>query len=182
MSGSLERTSDIGEKRRALVQELRAIEQEWSRVRAGLAALGPGERLPGLHLVVGVAGGRALVPGARIAEIARVVAFDGAPGAPPWVLGSFVWRGRPAVAVDLGARLGGAPASSLDAIMVILDGSPTVALVVDEVRGLAEDPVLADGVPDEAHAPLLVGACRVEDEALPVVAPGVLEREVQEQT
>lgn len=175
--------SDIGEKRRALVKELRAIEQQWSRVRAGLVALGPGERLPGLHLVVGVAGGRALLPGARIAEIARIVALDGVPGAAPWVLGSFVWRGRPAVAVDLGARLGSAPASSLDAIMVILDGSPTVALVVEEVRGLAEDPLLADGAAgDEVRAPLLVGACRVDDEALPVVAPEVLEREVQEQT
>ncbi len=173
--------SDIPERRRALVQELRAIEQRWSRVRAGLVALGPGERLPGLHLVVGMAGGRALLPGVRIAEIARIVACDRIPGSAPWVLGGFVWRGRPAMAVDLGARLGGEPASSLDAIMVVLDGTPTVALVVDEVRGLAEDPLLADGVAgEEARSPVVIGACRVDDDALPVVAPEVLERETQE--
>lgn len=170
-----------GDRRRALVQELRAIEQQWSRARAGLAALGPGERLPGLHLVVGVAGGRALLPGARIAEIARIVACDRIPGSAPWLLGGFVWRGRPALAIDLGARLGGAPASSLDAIMVILDGAPTVALVVDEVRGLAEDPLLADRVAgEEARSPLVIGACRVDDDALPVVAPEFLEHEAQE--
>lgn len=173
-------THEGGARRRALVQELRAVEREWLRVRAGLAALGPGERLPGLHLVVGLGSGRVLLPCARVAEVARVVACDPIPGAPPWVVGAFVWRGHPAVAVDLEARLGGAPASSLEAMMVILDGSPTVAVVVAEIRGLTEDPLLADAVPDGAAQRFVLGACRVDDEALPVLAPELLEREAQE--
>jgi hypothetical protein len=63
--------------------------------------------------------------------------------------------------------------------MVILDGAPTVALVVDEVRGLVEDPLLAEGAAAvDGH--LVVGACRVGDEAVPVVALEVLERELRE--
>lgn len=173
------RVSEVAARRRALVRELRAIEREHRRVREGLAALGPGERLPGQFLVACAAGGRVLVPAARIAELARRVALDRVPGAPPWVLGAFVWRGRPAVALDLGARLGGAPARSLDAMMVILDGAPTVALVVDELQGLVEEPLLADGAEGEA-AHLFLGACRVEDQAVPVLAPELLERDAVE--
>ena len=172
-------THDGGARRRALVQELHAIEREWLRVRAGLVELGPGERLPGLHLVVGLSSGRMLLPCARVAEIARIVACEPIPGAPPWVLGTFVWRGRPAVAVDLEARLGGAPATSLAAMMVILDGAPTVAVVVAEARGLVEDPLLADGGPEGEGRRFVLGACRVDDEAVPVLAPELLEREAQ---
>ncbi len=173
-------TAEVGARRRALLQELRAVEREWARVRAGLAELGPGERLPGLDLVVGLAQGRFLLPCDRVAEVARVVACDPVAGAPPWVLGTFVWRGRPAVAVDLGARLGGAPASSLEAMMVILDGTPTLALVVAEIRGLAEDPVLAETAREPGVERFVLGACRVDDGAVPVLAPERLEREAQE--
>jgi purine-binding chemotaxis protein CheW len=172
-------TSDVGARRRALLEELRAIEQEHLRVRAGLAALGPGEPLPGLHLVASVSGQRLLVPGIRIAEVARLVACDPIPGAAPWILGGFVWRGQPAVAVDLGRRLGGARAPSLDAMMVILDGAPTVALVVDEVGALAEDPLVAESGGGMGETSLYLGACRVDEQAIPVVAPEALEREVR---
>jgi chemotaxis signal transduction protein len=173
-------TAGASARRRALVQELRAIEREWSRVRAGLAELGPGERLPGLHLVVELSAGRLLIPCARVAEMARIVACEPIPGAPPWVIGAFVWRGRPGVAADLSARLGGDRAASIEAIMVVLDGAPTVALVVDGVRGLVEDPLLADGTSDGPHQRLVAGACRVDDEAVPVLSPEALERELQE--
>jgi chemotaxis signal transduction protein len=173
-------TADPGARRRALVNELRAIEREWARVRAGLAELGPGERLPGLHLVVELGAGRLLLPCARVAEIARVVACEPVPGAPPWVLGTFVWRGRPALAADLGARLGGERAASLEALMVILDGTPSVALVVQGVRGLVEDPLLADGASEGPSGRVVLGACRVEDDAVPALAPEALERELQE--
>ncbi len=173
-------THDGAARRRALLEELRAVEREWARVRAGLAELGPGEPLPGLYLVVGLGSGRFLLPCDRVAEIARVVACDPVAGAPPWALGAFVWRGRPALAVDLGARLGGAPASSLEAMMVILDGTPTVALVVSEIRGLTEDPLLADGAAERSGGSFVLGTCRVDDEAVPVLAPELLERGVQE--
>ncbi len=173
--GSGAASPDPGGLRRALLDELRTIESAWRRVRAGLVELGPGQTLPGLHLRVRVAGGHVLLPAARIAEIARVVAFEHLPGSPSWLAGSFVWRGAPAVAVDLGARLGAEPSSSLDAVMVILDGTPTVALLVDEVRDLAEDPVIGDA-PD-AEAPLFVGTCRTDDLAVPLLAVEMLERE-----
>jgi chemotaxis protein histidine kinase CheA len=169
-----------GVLRRVLLDELRAVEREWQRVRAGLAGLGPGEKLPGLHLLVRVGGGHVLLPAARIAEIARVVAFDPIPGAPPWLSGAFVWRGTPSLAVDLGARLGAEPSTSLDAVMVILDGAPTVALLVEEVRGLWEDPVIGDGGGEGAKSPVFAGTCQVGGEAVPLLAIGVLEREVGE--
>jgi purine-binding chemotaxis protein CheW len=172
-------TSEAGARRRALLDALRAIEQERLRIGAGLAALGPGAPLPGLHLVARVSGQALLVPGSRIAEVARLVACDPIPGAAGWMLGGFVWRGRPAVAVDLGRRLGGARAASLDAIMVILDGAPTVALVVEEVGELAEDPMLAENDAGGAGASPWAGSCRVGDEVLPLLAPEAIEIEAR---
>jgi purine-binding chemotaxis protein CheW len=174
-------THDLGARRRAAFEELRALEREYVRARAQLLALGPGAPLPGLHLLVGITGSRVLLPGHRVAEVARVVACDPIPSSPPWVLGSFVWRGRPAVAVDLGERLGSARATSLDALMVILDGTPTLALVVEEIRGLVEDPLVAEReVGDGAPSVLVLGACRVDEEAVPVLVLEALEREVEE--
>jgi purine-binding chemotaxis protein CheW len=175
--GSGAPSANSGERRRVLLDELRAVEREWTRVRAGLADLGPGETLPGLHLRVGVAGGHVLLPAARIAEIARVVAFDAIPGAPAWLRGGFVWRGAPAVAVDLGARLGAEVNTSLDAVMVILDGTPTVALLVDEVRDLSVDPIIGEAPGEES--PLFAGTCRADDRAVPLLALQVIEGEAR---
>jgi purine-binding chemotaxis protein CheW len=119
-----------------------------------------------------------LLPGARIAEIAHVVAFEPLPAAPTWLRGGFVWRGAPALAVDLGARLGAAPSASLDAVMVILNGAPTVALLVDEVRGLTEDPVIGDESGEGVAHSLFAGTCRAEGDAVPLLAVESLEREV----
>jgi purine-binding chemotaxis protein CheW len=172
-------TSEVGARYPPLLDELRTIELERLRIGAGLAALGPGARLPGLHLVAKVSGRPLLVPGTRIAEVARVVACDPIPGAAAWILGSFVWRGQPAVAVDVGLRLGGTRAASIDAMMVILDGAPAVALVVEDVGALAEDPILCEHDTGGPGAGLWVGSCRVGDEALPLLAPEALEREVR---
>jgi chemotaxis signal transduction protein len=177
--GARAATEDARARRRALVEELRAIEESWLRVRTGLAALGPGERLPGLHLLVKVAGRRMLLPADRVGEIARIVACEPIPGTAPWVLGSFVWRGQPAVAVDLATRLGGAPAVGLERAMIVLDGAPAVALVVEDVLGLVEDPILAEADGGGGAAPV-VGACRLDEEAVAIVAPEVVEREVRE--
>lgn len=174
--GSIEREG--AEARRAtLRRELRDAEDACQRLRAGLLALGPGARLPGLHLVAAVGGAQVVIPGARIAEIAPVVACDPVPGAPAWVSGSFLWRGRPAVAIDLAARLGAPASTAPDAILVVLDGEPTVALLVPEVCGLAEDPDLADAAADSAMGPFL-GVCALDGRTLPLLAPEALEREV----
>jgi purine-binding chemotaxis protein CheW len=119
-----------------------------------------------------------LLPGARIAEIAHVVAFEPLPAAPRWLRGGFVWRGAPAVAVDLGARLGASTNASLDAVMVILNGAPTVALLVDEVRGLTEDPILGDVTDDGPDVSPFAGTCRADGDAVPLLAVERLEREV----
>jgi len=175
-------TSEAMARRSALLRELGAIEREQLRVRAGLAALGPGARLPGLHLVVGVAGGQVILPGSRIAEIALRVACDSVPGTPPWLLGSFVWRGRPALAIDLARRLGGVAAPPLGSVMVILDGEVPVALVVDEVRGLAEEPVLSDdGGGAEEHG-LFLGACLIDGAGVAILAPEAIEQDVRRLT
>jgi purine-binding chemotaxis protein CheW len=170
---------DPRQVRLALLEELRAVEAQWQRVRAGLVELGPGAPLPGLYLRVRAAGGHVLVAAARIAEIARVVAFEPVPGSPTWCRGAFVWRGAPALAVDLGARLGAAPCTSLDAVMVILEGVPTVALLVDEVRNLVEDPLLGDGGGEPSGASVFLGTCRADGEAVPLLAIEALEREVK---
>lgn len=167
-------------QRSAILDALRANEREHLRLRAGLVALGQGLRLPGLHLAVGVGRARLLVPSARVGEVALRVALDQVPGAPAWLAGSFLWRGRPALAVDLAVRLGGPPCQGRDAMLVILDGEPPVALLVDEVLGLVEDPLLVETREDAGPAQrLLLGACAVEGEALGVLAPEVLEQEVR---
>lgn len=165
-------------QRGAILDALRANAREHARLRAGLVALGPDQRLPGLYLAVVAGGGRLLVPGARVAEVALRVALDPVPGGPAWLAGAFLWRGRPARAVDLGARLGAAPCRRQDALLVILDGEPPVAMLVDEVQGLVEDPLVAEA--REAGAPssrLLLGACAVEGEAVQVLAPEVVEQD-----
>lgn len=173
--------AEPGASRSALLEALRANEREHQRLRAGLVALGPGQRLPGSYLVVGVAGGRVLVPGARVAEVALRVAFEPVPGGPPWLKGSFLWRGRPALAADLGARLGGSACAARDAMLVVLDGEPTVALLVEKVLCLVEQPLLADAAEGADPASrLFLGSCRVEAEAIPLLAPEAVERDVRE--
>jgi purine-binding chemotaxis protein CheW len=173
-------TSDAGAQRSAILDALRANEREHLRLRAGLVALGAGQRLPGLYLAVAAAGGRLLVPAARIAEVALRVALDPVPGSPAWLPGSFLWRGRPALAVDLGARLGAAPCRGKDALLVILDGEPPVALLVDAVLGLVEDPLLSDTRDDgRPSGRLFLGACALEAEAVEVLAPEVVEQDVR---
>jgi purine-binding chemotaxis protein CheW len=174
-------TAEPGASRSAILEALRANEREHLRLRAGLVAFGPGQRLPGSYLLVGVDGGRVLLPGARVAEVALRVAFDPVPGGPPWLRGSFLWRGRPALAADLGARLGGAACTVRDAMLVVLDGEPTVALLVDKVHRLVEHPLLADAAEGAGPAArLFLGSCSVEAETIPLLAPEVLERDARE--
>lgn len=160
--------------RASLVERLRLLEEELSRAQGELAAIG-GEALPGLHLVVEAAGRRGLLPAGRVQEVVRLVATEPVPGAPPHVLGTFVCRGQPVVAVDLAALLGVRRLPALDAQIAVLAGAPAVGLVVDRIQGLLERPTLhAAG---HAEAPgwegsrLVGGLCIVGGEVLPLLDP-----------
>src|SRR6266545_1934018 len=104
--------------RASLVAEVRRLEDALQRTQAELLALG-GETLPGLHLAVEAAGRRGLVAAGRVSEVVRLVATAPLAGAPPHVLGTFVCRGAPVLAVDLAALLGAAHEPGIDAQIVI---------------------------------------------------------------
>ncbi len=160
--------------RATLVERLRQLEEELSRAQGELAAVG-GEQLPGLHLVVEAAGRRGLLPAGRIQEIVRLVATEPIPGAPPFILGTFVCRGVPVVAVDLAGLLGVWRTPALDAQIAVLSGSPAVGLVFDRIQGLHERPVLhaagREEIPGWEGSRLVVGLCTVAGEVLPLLDP-----------
>jgi purine-binding chemotaxis protein CheW len=170
------RPEDATATRESLVAELRTLEDRLQRAQARLLELG-GESVPGLYLAVEVAGRRGLLPTARVAEIVQLVATTPLAGAPPHVLGSFVYRGGPVVAVDLGALLrGDRREPGLDAQIVILAGAPPVGLVVDHVERLVDAPRRFSG--DTADAPeawrgsaFVTGYCVEDGEVLPLLDP-----------
>jgi purine-binding chemotaxis protein CheW len=172
--------------RDALVAELRSLEGRLQRAQAELLALG-GVALPGLHLLVDAGGARGLIAGARVSEVVRLVATTPLAGAPPHVLGTFVCRGAPVLAVDLAAALGVRREPPLDAQIVILTGAARVGLVVDRIERLLDGPRVFEGdVEGKAHAAwsgsgLVAGLCVDGGEVLPLVDPtplvaGVAER------
>ncbi len=170
------------ERRLALQRRLADLASELHRVERDLVALGPGERLPGLHLLVEAAGHRALVAASEVQEIVRLVAFAPIPGAPRHALGTFVFRGRPVVALDLASFLSVARVPSLDAHVVVLGGARALGLVVDGVRAVVDAPLLVEGEAASAWGGtrLVAGLCRVGDEALPLLGLGALARAVEE--
>jgi purine-binding chemotaxis protein CheW len=164
--------------RAALVAEVRRHEEALRRAHRELLAAG-GERLPGIHLVFTAGGLSGVLPTAKVVEVVRLVATTPLAGAPPHVLGTFVCRGEPVVAVDLAALLAGVRREPpIDAEIVVLAGVPAVGLVVDRVQRIVDGPVLFDG--DAALAtpagwrgsPLVVGLCVDGGEVLPLVDPG----------
>ena len=169
--------------RAGLVDRLRHLEEELAQAQGALAAIG-GEALPGLHLVVEAAGRRGLLPAARVREIVRMVATEPVAGAPPSVLGTFVCRGVPVVAVDLAALLGVRRQVALDAQIAVLAGTPAVGLVFDRIQGLHERPVLhaagREALPGWEESRLVVGLCTVAGEVLPLLDPSPVIASVRE--
>ncbi len=169
----------LGVSRAALVAELRRLEDALLGAQQRLVALG-GEALPGLHLLVETAGRRGILPTARVVEIVRLVSTTPLPGAPPHVLGTFVLRGAPVVAVNVAAAIGERHEPTLDAQIVILAGSPMVGLVVDRVDRTVESPRLFDGnavegMPEEwRDSPLVAGLCVVDGQSIPLLDPSPL--------
>lgn len=170
--------------RASLVERLRLLEEELSKAQGELAAIG-GEQLPGLHLVVEAAGRRGLLPAGRVQEVVRLVATDPIPGAPPSILGTFVCRGVPVVAVDLAGLLGVSRPPALDAQIAVLVGSPSVGLVLDRIMGLHERPVLHaaghEEVPGWEGSRLVSGLCTTGGEVLPLLDPTPVIASVREE-
>lgn len=156
-----------------LRRRLGQLEAELANVYAQLSQLGPGETLPGLYLLIETYGFRAALPASQVLEIVRLVETTPLPCAPAHVLGTFLYRGEPVVALDLD-RFVGAPAGEpeLDAHMIVLAASRTVALVVERVKALIEAPTLAEA-PKDAPAwlssPLVSALCHAEQELVPVL-------------
>jgi purine-binding chemotaxis protein CheW len=166
--------------RASLVAEVRRLEGELKRAQGALVALG-GETIPGMHLVIEAAGRRGVLPAGRVSEVVRLVATAPLAGVPAHVLGTFVCRGAPVVAVDLSAvLLGAARVPPIDAQIVILAGTPAVGLVVDRVIRLLDGPRLyegdvAAGTPEAWRgSPLVAGLCVEDGEVLPLLDPAPL--------
>ena len=169
--------SMVAQSRRFSVEErLRQLEEEQARLRQELTMLAGGElRLPGMYLTVDAAGTSALMDTESVQEVVRLVELEPLPGAPEHVAGTFVYRGSPAVVVDLAALLGVKREASLDAHLVVCGGARTVALLVDRVRDLVESPVLVDGTPDGSEplpwdaSGLMAGLCRTPEGVRPLL-------------
>ena len=162
---------------RALRGRVRALEDELLRTRRDLAELAPGEE-PALLLLCEVAGQLVALPGLAVREIVWFVELTPVPAAPAAVLGGFLYRGEPALALDL-ARLSGVTREpALEAQLVILGASTLVAAVVDSVRSLVHAPFLGGAAEESGPLPAgyLAGVCRHEGKAIPVLAPEALAR------
>lgn len=175
MAGSSSMTAEAQARRTSVQKRLASLEEEVVRLRRELATLGETQRLPGLYLTVEVAGASALLPVEAVLEVVRLVAIDPLPAARPHVRGTMLYRGSPAVVVDLAALLGVPREPDLDAHLVICGGSRLVAVLVDRVRDLVESPLLVEGSP-EGDAPsawdrsgLMTGLCRTPDGIRPLL-------------
>jgi purine-binding chemotaxis protein CheW len=161
-----------------LRNRLAQLEGELSEARDELVTLDPGEPLPGLYLLVDTAGRRALVPSELVQEIVRLVAFTPLPSAHAAVLGSFMCRGEPVVALDLATFFGATRDSTRDAHIIVLRGSRSCGLVVDAVRALLESPTILERRADTGAAAgdeVTAGFCRVGDDVLPLISIEALE-------
>jgi purine-binding chemotaxis protein CheW len=169
-------TAEAQAKRVSVQKRLAALEEEIVRLRRELATLGVDQRLPGLYLTVEVAGATALLPVEAVMEVVRLVAIEPLPAALPHVRGTMLYRGTPAVVVDLAALLGVKREPDLDAHLVICGGARMVAVLVDRVRDLVESPVLVDGAVsgDDSSIPwdktgLMAGLCRTSEGIRPLL-------------
>lgn len=171
-------STDPSSRRRALRDRLAQLEGELSQARDELVTIDPGEDLPGLYLLVEAAGVRALVPATLVQEIVRLVAFTPLASSHPAVLGSFLCRGEPVVALDLATFFGARRDEARDAHIIVIRGSRSCGIVVDAVRELVESPTILEKR-DEGVASgveVTAGFCRMRDDVLPLVSVEALER------
>jgi purine-binding chemotaxis protein CheW len=160
-------------RRRVLQDRLAKLETELASVYGELSRVGPGSQLPGLYLLIEAGALRAALPAAQVLEIVRLVQTTPMPQQARHVLGTFLYRGEPVLAIDLARYLGASDVEpSVDSHMVVLAASRPVALVVTRVRSLVEAPLMAEtpaGDNGWLGSPLVAAFCRAEDELLPVL-------------
>jgi purine-binding chemotaxis protein CheW len=160
--------------KKELIRRFRELEGELAQVQAQIASLPAGEPIPGIYLTMEVAGQIVALPSTQVREVVRMVEVSPLPGAPKHVLGSFVYRGEPVVAVDLAVFLGRASEARVESHLVILQASQALALVVDHVVSLVDAPQVAAQSDDPAlqswyASRLISGLCRSGDQLLPLL-------------
>jgi len=163
-------TDQVHQARRALHRRVRELRGDIAELEAELADLGPGDALPGLHLVLEAGGRKALVSASQVEEIARAPELSPIRGGPPEAAGLAAAAGRSLVALDLAAFLGTRRVPPRDATLVVFHSQVAVGLLADSVYP-APGPALlvpAVGVPPAhwRHARVLA---QVGGEVLPLL-------------
>lgn len=113
-------------------------------------------------LAVALGGAEFGLPAGRVREVLRPPPLTRVPFAPRDVRGVAQLRGTLLAVMDLGLRLGSAPAASPGRLVVVAGpGGEPLGLLVDRVAGLVESGTAADEVldppPPEAEAALPPG-------------------------
>lgn len=160
---------------RALERRAAELERELYATRAELQGLGS-VVVPGQFLEVEVPGVRFLVPAAAVREVVWLVELAPVGGAPPWVAGTFSYRGENLLAVDLAPRLGGERDGEppLDAKLLVLATTRPLAAIVDRVHGLVANPRLRrPGGEHPAPGPF-TALCERGSSLLPLLDPEAL--------
>ncbi len=164
-----------------LVARLRALERQVVALRSALAAesgpLLPDQPFWTLEIQAGSEW--YLFPTEPVAEVAAMVWCEPIPESPAWAIGSFSYRGRSVVAIDLAQRLGGeATPISPSLVMVLMKPPAPIALVVRAVGELTRvDPgdvqPLPGGVP---AAPFLLGWLSAGEHQRHLISPAALQQ------
>jgi len=154
---------------------VREIRGDLAELESQLAELGPGDRLPGLHLVLEAGGHKALVSASQVEEIAPAPELSPVRGGPPEAAGLVSAGGRSLVAIDLAALLGSRRPPPKGATLVVFHSQVAVGLLADAVSPAPGPALLVaakDGpTPLGRHA----GAfAQVGDEVLPLLNVGRL--------
>ncbi len=162
-------TDQVHRARRALHRRARELRGDLAELEAEFAELGPGDRLPGLYLVLEAGGRKALVSASQVEEVTRAPDPSPVRGGPPEAAGLVSAGGRSLVALDLAALLGVSRAAPVSATLVVFHSEVAVGLLVDAVSpapgpALLVPPALAAS---RSRHPLLVA--QVGDEVLPLL-------------
>jgi purine-binding chemotaxis protein CheW len=162
---------DPAARRDRVLERLKELEAEMARLQAEAATHAVRAPLPGAYVALEAGGQRALAPAAQVREVLRLVETAPLPGAPGEVLGTFLHRGRPVIAIDLARAIGVAREPALDAHVVVFATSRPFALVVDRVRAVVDRPEVAAGEVPEAWSGtgLVAALCATADGVVPLL-------------